>query len=84
MGDPGILNEHYRTSSIQALSVIDDWGLDFAVGNVIKYIQRMPHKGTSNADSIKALWYLAYAITRDVAFADRIAQEAEGLNAETK
>ena len=75
---------HYRTSSIQALSVIDDWGLDFATGNVLKYIQRMPHKGTRNADSIKALWYLAYAVTRDVDFADRIAQEAEALNATTK
>ena len=75
---------HYRTSHIQALSVIDDWGLDFATGNVPKYIQRMPHKGTKNADSIKALWYLAYAVTRDVAFADRIAQEAEALNATTK
>ena len=75
---------HYRTSQIQALSVIDDWGLDFAVGNVLKYIQRMPHKGTKNADSIKALWYLAYAVTRDVDFADRIAQEAEALNATTK
>ena len=75
---------HYRTSHIQALSVIDDWGLDFATGNVLKYIQRMPHKGTRNADSIKALWYLAYAVTRDVDFADRIAQEAEALNATTK
>jgi len=84
MGDSGILTGHYRTSQIQALSVIDDWGLDFATGNVLKYIQRMPHKGTKNADSIKALWYLAYAITRDVAFADRIASEAEELNAETK
>ena len=72
---------HYRTSSIQALSVIDDWGLDFATGNVIKYIQRMPHKGTPNADSIKALWYLAYAITRDVTVADRIAKEVEEINA---
>ncbi len=71
---------HYRTSSIQALSVIDDWGLDFATGNVLKYIQRMPHKGTRNADSIKALWYLAYAVTRDVDFADRIASEAEKIN----
>jgi len=78
------LTGHYRTSHIQALSVIDDWGLDFATGNVLKYIQRMPHKGTRNADSIKALWYLAYAVTRDVDFADRIAQEAEALNATTK
>ena len=72
---------HYRTSQIQALSVIDDWGLDFATGNVLKYIQRMPHKGTPNADSIKALWYLAYAITRDVTVADRIAKEVEEINA---
>ena len=71
---------HYRTSHIQALSVIDDWGLDFATGNVLKYIQRMPHKGTRNADSIKALWYLAYAVTRDVDFADRIASEAGEIN----
>ena len=71
---------HYRTSQIQALSVIDDWGLDFATGNVLKYIQRMPHKGTKNADSIKALWYLTYAITRDVDVADRIAKEVEALN----
>jgi hypothetical protein len=80
MGDSGILTGHYRTSQIQALSVIDDWGLDFATGNVLKYIQRMPHKGTRNADSIKALWYLAYAVTRDVDFADRIASEAEKIN----
>jgi len=71
---------HYRTTKIQALSVIDDWGLDFAAGNVIKYLQRCPHKGTANADSIKALWYMAYAVTKDVAYADRIAREAEEIN----
>jgi len=52
------VQQHYRTTKIQALSVIDDWGLDFATGNVIKYLQRCPHKGTANADSIKALWYM--------------------------
>ena len=77
------MTEHYRTSQIQALSVIDDWGLDFATGNVLKYIQRMPHKGTKNSDSIKALWYMTYAITRDVDFADRIAQEVEEINEKT-
>ena len=75
---------HYRTSSIQALSVIDDWGLDFATGNVLKYIQRMPHKGTSNADSIKALWYLAFAVTGDGKYADRVIKEADEINAKTK
>jgi hypothetical protein len=71
---------HYRTTKIQALSVIDDWGLDFAAGNVVKYLQRCPHKGTEHSDAIKALWYMAYGATRDVAFADRIAKEAEEIN----
>jgi hypothetical protein len=71
---------HYRTTKIQALSVIDDWGLDFAAGNVVKYLQRVPHKGSPTADSIKALWYMAYAATKDVAFADRVAKEAEEIN----
>jgi len=71
------LTGHYRTTKIQALSVIDDWGLDFPTGNVLKYLQRCPHKGTATADSIKALWYMAYSVTRDTAFADRIAQEAQ-------
>ena len=80
MGDSGLLTGHYRTTKIQALSVIDDWGLDFATGNVIKYLQRCPHKGTATDDAIKALWYMAYAATKDTAFADRIAKEAEEIN----
>ena len=80
MGISTILTGHYRTTKIQALSVIDDWGLDFATGNVIKYLQRCPHKGTATDDAIKALWYMAYVATRDVAFADRIAKEAEEIN----
>jgi len=75
-----LVQQHYRTTKIQALSVIDDWGLDFATGNVIKYLQRCPHKGTANADSIKALWYMAYAVTKDTTYADRIAREAEEIN----
>ena len=72
---------HYRTTKIQALSVIDDWGLDFAAGNVVKYLQRCPHKGMERSDSIKALWYMAYVATRDTAYSDRIAKEAEEINA---
>ena len=74
---------HYRTTKIQALSVIDDWGLDFAAGNVIKYLQRVPHKGTATDDAIKALWYMAYAVTKDVAFADRVAREAEEIHGDS-
>ena len=42
---------HYRTSSIQALSVIDDWGLDFAVGNVIAPLETIKRVvGAKNGD----------------------------------
>ena len=74
------MNEHYRTTKIQAIDVIQDWGLDFAAGNVVKYLQRCPHKGKSTEDAIKALWYMAYVATRDTAYADRIAKEAEEIN----
>jgi hypothetical protein len=74
------MTEHYRTTKIQALSVIDDWGLDFATGNVVKYLQRCPHKGKSTEDAIKALWYMAFSVTKDAAYADRVIKEAEEIN----
>ena len=75
--------KHYRVSRYQAIDVIEDWQLDFAQGNVLKYLARSEHKGCTRQDMIKALWYMAYAVTRDTAFADRVAQEA-GDNGETK
>jgi hypothetical protein len=80
MGDIRILNEHYRTTKIQAIDVIQDWSLDFATGNVVKYLQRCPHKGKEREDTIKALWYLAFAVTGDGKYADRVIKEADEIN----
>lgn len=74
------MNEHYRTTKIQAIDVIQDWGLDFAVGNVVKYLQRCPHKGKSTEDAIKALWYMAFSVTNDAKYADRVIKEADEIN----
>jgi len=49
---------HYKVGQIEPLDVIDDWELDFYLGNVIKYICRAPHKGTLDADIDKAIHYL--------------------------
>ena len=42
------------------LWVIEDWDLDFHLGNTVKYISRAGKKGTDKElqDLKKALWYL--------------------------
>lgn len=49
---------HYNRTSISALQVIDSWGLNFRMGNAIKYIQRCLAKGTPVEDLTKAITYL--------------------------
>ena len=55
---------HYNSTAITALQVIDDWGLDFRLGNTVKYIARHKKKGTELADLRKAAEYLDLAIKR--------------------
>ena len=55
---------HYNDTAITALQVIDDWGLDFRLGNTVKYIARHKKKGTELADLRKAAEYLDLAIKR--------------------
>jgi len=50
--------EHYNKGSIEAINIIEDWDLNFSVGNVIKYMLRAPHKGDEINDLEKAKWYL--------------------------
>jgi len=49
---------HYNDGKIEAIDVIEDWGLDFHLGNAIKYICRAEHKGSYQNDIEKAIWYL--------------------------
>ena len=52
---PDAINpSHYNSTKISAFDVIDDWGLDFYVGNVVKYIQRAGKKeGNSELQDLK-------------------------------
>ena len=50
--------DHYNKGHIEAIDVIEDWGLDFHCGNVIKYIARHKHKNSPKQDIEKAVWYL--------------------------
>ena len=49
---------HYTFGTIEVIDVIEDWQLEFHVGNVIKYIARSKYKGRELEDLKKAQWYL--------------------------
>lgn len=53
---------HYggEDNTYEAIKVIESWGLDFCLGNVVKYISRAGKKDLAKEleDLKKALWYL--------------------------
>lgn len=50
---------HYGgDTTYEAIKVIEAWGLDFALGNAVKYVCRAGKKGEELEDLKKAKWYL--------------------------
>lgn len=49
---------HYTKGKFEVIEVIEDWNLDFNLGNAIKYIARADHKGNAWQDLKKAVWYV--------------------------
>jgi hypothetical protein len=62
---PDLINHptHYNQGTIEPIDVIEDWKLNFHLGQVIKYVARHEHKGAPLADLRKALWYLERAVS---------------------
>lgn len=52
----------------EAIKVIEAWGLDFSLGNAVKYISRAGKKGDRVEDLRKAQWYLQRAIDNAAAY----------------
>jgi len=52
--------EHYNPGKIPVIDAIEDWGLNFSAGNVVKYLVRAGRKNSDEKqkDLQKALWYL--------------------------
>lgn len=50
--------KHYNVGKFETIDVIEDWGLNFNLGNAVKYISRCEHKGSKVDDIKKAIWYL--------------------------
>lgn len=56
--------DHYNQGSIEVIDFIEDWDLNFNLGNAIKYIARSPYKGKQLEDLEKAAWYVQREIAR--------------------
>ena len=58
--------QHYTSGKIEVIDFIEDKGLNFNLGNVVKYVARAGHKKSSGKsqeakaleDLKKAQWYL--------------------------
>jgi len=50
--------DHYRVTKIEVMDIIDEFNLDFKLGNAIKYILRAEFKGSRDQDLFKALNYI--------------------------
>lgn len=56
--------KHYNRGSIEVIDAIEDWGLGFNLGNVVKYLSRADHKSDDPMiDLLKAHWYLEREIS---------------------
>ena len=49
---------HYTRGTIEVIDYIEDQGLNFNLGNAVKYISRAGFKGNIIEDQKKAIWYL--------------------------
>ena len=57
--DPVTRPAHYAQGrKFEPISVIEDWGLTYHLGNALKYISRAGRKNDFIEDIEKAIWYL--------------------------
>lgn len=56
--DPVNHPAHYKVGGIETIDFIEAKGLNYNIGNVVKYLTRADHKGNRKQDLEKAMWYL--------------------------
>lgn len=49
---------HYKCGGMEVIDVIEAFGLNFRLGNAVKYILRAGRKGDRSEDLRKAVWYI--------------------------
>jgi hypothetical protein len=63
---PDMVNHppHYTVNGIEVIDVIENYKLNYRLGNVVKYVLRADRKGNKEQDLKKALWYLQREIDK--------------------
>lgn len=59
--------KHYTYGKYEVIDVIEDWRMNYHLGNAVKYIARCEHKENKINDLKKAIWYLNREIEREEA-----------------
>lgn len=49
---------HYQSNGIEGIDIIENFDLNFNLGNTVKYVLRAGKKGNKKEDLEKAVWYL--------------------------
>ena len=64
MGESVNHPSHYNSGKYEVIDIIDDWKLDFCLGNAVKYIARAGKKDPTKTieDLEKAIWYINHEI----------------------
>ncbi len=55
---------HYKSGKLECIEVIENFNLNFHLGNAVKYILRADKKGKQQEDLQKAIWYLQRELKR--------------------
>ena len=56
---------YYHSGTYEAIKVIEAWGLNFSLGNVIKYVARAGRKTDNPIEDLeKAKWYIEREIEK--------------------
>ena len=62
--DPVNHPAHYKVGGIETIDFIEAKGLDYHLGNAVKYITRADYKENKKQDLEKAVWYIQRAISK--------------------
>jgi hypothetical protein len=55
---------HYQGNRFEVIDIINDYQLNFELGNVIKYVLRAGKKGDKKEDLEKAMQYLKFELDK--------------------
>jgi len=56
--------EHYKARGLEVIDIIEAYQLNFALGNVVKYVLRADKKANKKQDLEKAKWYLEHELDK--------------------